>query len=238
MSDNCPVCESPLIDDHGQYPPKTGERRYFDCPRCGAYTLSRSLSDDLSSILKGDSKKISVLSHSIRKMQRSSALPYIDSYSIIQILQNPPPSLSEQINNIILWLGQKTSPGQAEWLGPSTHQSIMGAVTPDGFSLVIRHLFDMRLLDGQISAGIDGIVQADASLTFDGWNYFDNLNHGAMASRKAFMAMGYGDPNIDHIVNEYFRPAVAATGFELYRLDGLWCINQKVGTIRLLRVKS
>ena len=219
MTATCPVCDSPLNVDRGQYPPKTGDSQFFDCPRCGSYSLSRSLADDLASILKGDNEKIAVLSHSIRKMQKNGNWPYINSYSAPQILRNSLPSLSEQMDNMIFWLGEKTSPGKAEWIEPSRHQSIMGAMTPEGFSLVVKRLINIGLIEGETSSGLDGIVQMDAALTFDGWNYYDQLNRGALVSRKAFMAMKYGDPDLDHIVNEYFRSAVAATGFRLYRLD-------------------
>ena len=219
MSDVCPICSSPLNVDQGQYPPKTGDRRYFECPKCGGYSLSRSLADDMASILREDSKKIAVLSHSIRKMQKNSSWPYIDSYLAPQILRNSLPTLSEQIGNMILWLGDKTSPGRGEWLEPSRHQSIMGAETPEGFGLVIKRLINLGFIEGEISSGLDGIIQLEAVLTFDGWNYYDQLHRGAFYSRRVFMAMKYGDPDLDQIVNEFFRPAVAATGFELYRLD-------------------
>jgi len=219
MSETCPVCKSALIDNQGQYPPKTGDRRYFDCPRCGAYVLSRSLADDLPRMLNGDNEKATVLSYSLRKMNRTKEWPYIDNYLVGNILQNPLPGLTEQINNLILWLGEKTSPGITEYIQPSTHQSIMGATTPEGFSLVVKRLINIGLVEGEISSGMDGIVQADAALTFDGWDYFDKLNRGALNSRKAFMAMKFGNAELDRILNVYFKPAVAATGFELYRLD-------------------
>jgi hypothetical protein len=152
-------------------------------------------------------------------MQKKGNWPYIDSYFAPQILRNSLPSLSEQINNMILWLGEKTTPGKGEWIEPSRHQSIMGAATAEGFSLVVKRLINLGLIEGEISSGLDGITQLEAVLTFDGWDYYDQLNRGAQDSRKAFMAMKYGDPDLDHIVNEYFRSAVAATGFQLYRLD-------------------
>lgn len=220
MTDKCPICELELFDEHGQFPQKTGDRRYFDCPRCGTYILSRSLADDVSSILKGDNEKIAILSYSIRKMQRSSEIPYLDSNLVELILQNSLPSLTEQINNLILWLGEKTSHGKTKWLQPSTHQSVLGAMTPEGFSLVVKRLINIELIEGDVSLGNDGgILQMDAALTFDGWNYFDQLNRGALTSRKAFMAMQFGDPELDEILNQYFKPAVLATGYELNKLD-------------------
>ena len=47
----------------------------------------------------------------------------------------------------------------------------------------------------------------------------DGLQTGAVANRKAFMAMKFGDSVLDGIVNEIFRSAVRDTGFDLRRLD-------------------
>jgi hypothetical protein len=186
MPDTCPICKSPLGDNE-KSPPKTGDREYFNCPRCGEFLLSRSvLKAFTSQLLKDDEEQIAILSHAIRKMQRRDEIPCLDSYLIDRLLQNSLPSLSEQINNFILWLGKNTKPGKAEYVEPSKHQSILGAATPEGFSFVIRHLFEIGFIDGQMSAGMDGIVQASAALTFKGWDYFDKLNSGAIASRKVW----------------------------------------------------
>jgi len=219
MTDICPICASPLSDNKGNFPPRTGYEKYFDCLRCGSYSLSRSIADDLAGMLKGDKKKVAILSYSICKMQRNGEIPYLDSNLVELILQNSLPSLTEQINNLILWLGEKTSPGKTVSLHSSTHQSIIGAMTLEGFALVVKHLIDIRLIEGNPISNRGNFFQVDAALTFDGWNYFDQLNRGALTSRKAFMAMKFGDPDLDKIFNQYFKPAVLATAYELYRLD-------------------
>ena len=56
------------------------------------------------------------------------------------------------------------------------------------------------------------------TLTFKGWSLYEQLRR-APSGRKAFIAMQYGDPVLDAIVNDHFRPAVADTGFVLRRLD-------------------
>ncbi len=61
-------------------------------------------------------------------------------------------------------------------------------------------------------------MNADATLTFEGWRYFDQLHRGAASSRKAFMAMKYGDSTLDQCVDRA-RHALKKTGFTLQRLD-------------------
>ena len=73
----------------------------------------------------------------------------------------------------------------------TTHQSIVGSRTPAGFEAVLNYLIDELILTGKLRK--DGSVFADdATLTFKGWHYFDQLHRGAASSRKAFMAMEYG----------------------------------------------
>ncbi len=221
MPDKCPICQSPLGSKEDQ-PPKIGDKEYFNCPRCGEFVLSRSIFQALVShnLLNDDLGKIAVLSHSIHKMQRKGEIPYLDSYLVDQLLQNSLPSLSEQIDNFILWLGDETEYGETVWVEPSSHQSIMGAKTKATFVFVLKYLLNANLIDGELYESIDGSIgQVGISLSFDGWKRYDNLRRQAVGSRRVFMAMKYGDPDLDQIVNEYFKPAIASTGFELYRLD-------------------
>ena len=52
-------------------------------------------------------------------------------------------------------------------------------------------------------------------LTFAGWSKYAELRHKRTESRTAFMAMKFGQADLDRVVNECFRPAVARTGYEL-----------------------
>jgi hypothetical protein len=56
-------------------------------------------------------------------------------------------------------------------------------------------------------------------LSMDGWGYYEQLKRGAIINRKAFMAMQYGDIDLDDVFEKCFRAAVKATGYELFRLD-------------------
>jgi len=154
-------------------------------------------------------------------MQGRDEIPYLDSYLVEQLLLNHLPNLSEQINNLMLWLGKETSFGETVRIDASLHQSIMGAKTPSGFSFVVKHLISRGFIEDTPDMGVNDSIIIDTILTFDGWRFFDQINRGALTSKKAFMAMKYGDPDLDSIFNQHFKPAVAATGFELNKLDEL-----------------
>jgi hypothetical protein len=95
----------------------------------------------------------------------------------------------------------------------------MGSRTPEGFGFVIDYLFSRGLVTGNLAKAIGAPGRAHVTLSFEGWHHFDQLRKGRGSSRKAFMAMKFGDPILDDVVASVFRPAIRKTGFELQRLD-------------------
>jgi nucleoside 2-deoxyribosyltransferase len=54
-----------------------------------------------------------------------------------------------------------------------------------------------------------------------GWERYYALKRAQVKSRTAFMAMQFGDAELNRVVDDCFKPAVEATGFELRQLtDG------------------
>ncbi len=224
MSDKCPVCNSDIAKpEYHQY--KKHFNNYYSCKRCGDFDVLGSFSKTLNATLGDDNKKIAVLSHWIRtKHEKISKSPpdeqfyreniILDKKLVDTIIKRPPPSPAEQADNIIRWIGENIdAPGEIVELERDTHLSIMGAITPNNFALVIRHLTDSGILQGNSSTRTTNVT-----LSFKGWQYFEELKRGANESRKAFMAMQYGDEKMDKIVEEVFKPAVKQTGFDLFKL--------------------
>ena len=153
-------------------------------------------------------------------MQSGVRYPFLTNQLVEDFLRQSLPSVFEQANNLIYWLGTHAKgPGETEWIEPRTHQFIVGAKTENGFGLLVRHLFENDYLTGTLSEAMSAPGRAHATLTFRGWEHFEEIKRGAVESRKAFMAMQYGIAELDQVLNEVFRPAVAQTGFTLVRLD-------------------
>ncbi len=206
----CPVCGMDLDPQHN--PHSQGDYRSIDCQRCGTYQVSRTGLKELQDLISNTEAR-ALLSHTIRKMQGGKELPFLNSYVLEEILKNRLPDLSNQVNNLILWLGDNSNPGKKVSAWPEFFQTIMGAKERDGALFVVNYL-NHSLIDLLASHS-----SLDIQLTMQGWQYYDNLKRGAVMSRRAFMAMKFGDADLDFVFNEYFRPAVKATGFDLYRLD-------------------
>ena len=84
--------------------------------------------------------------------------------------------------------------------------------------LALDHLFAAGLLTGTNSNAI-GASGAHATPSFAGWDHYESLRRGAGKYRKAFMAMKFGDPALDAMLESVFKPSVQQAGFDLVRLD-------------------
>jgi len=181
--------------------------------------------------LESNVRRIAVLSHWIRTKHESIQADtlghreaiLLDEDLVDSIIRRPLPSPVEQADNIIRWLGENCETagtrGTQIFIQPGTHMSIMGAATPKEFEWVLWHLFDTGIVQGSKTEAVGAPGRGFVTLSFEGWEYYQELKRGATDSRKAFMAMQYGNKQLDKVVEEVFKPAVKQTGFDLVRLD-------------------
>ncbi|MBK6470310.1 MAG: hypothetical protein IPF94_06110 [Betaproteobacteria bacterium] len=130
------------------------------------------------------------------------------------------PRPKEQADLLIRWLaGHIPGPGELLEMAPQSHAGIIGAKSPAGFALVLDHLFNTGLVTGHQLHAIGAQGQAQATLSFTGWEYYEQLAKGNAVYRKAFMAMKFGDSALERMLADVFRPAAAKAGFDLFKLD-------------------
>jgi hypothetical protein len=97
----CPVCKSEAHHYTGG-----GDLR-VDCPRCGEFDLTGSLVSILQSKLDGGIHRRALMSHNIRRTQRSKnqslliSTQGVDRFWLGERLPNP----QTQANDLILWVG-------------------------------------------------------------------------------------------------------------------------------------
>jgi hypothetical protein len=223
----CPVCnwelQSPPISDSAFIK--------YSCPRCGVFFLTIEACEDLPAILHTD-KQRSFLSYTIRRAKSSKQAPRYVSEQIERILRNMVlPSAHEQIDNLIRWMGETIEgPGASTQLNFRDHGAIAGSLLKqESFRFVLSEMFNAGLLDGRFAPWTfkkpDGgnttqtEGQAVVTLSLLGWNRFEELKRGSASGNNAFMAMQYGDAQLDGIVDDQFRTAISDTGFTLRRLD-------------------
>ena len=78
--------------------------------------------------------------------------------------------------------------------------------------LEARNLVEFKGLMGGQSAGM-------VTLLLDGWDYYDKLSKSSEASNNVFMAMKFGDLELNTFFENSLKPAVLQTGCSLFKLD-------------------
>jgi hypothetical protein len=169
-----------------------------------------------------------ILSQTIRKMQRKNAQelsewPMFTFDEIHQIIKDAHlPSPAQQADNIIIWLGDNLEDsGTTINILYDHFRAIAGASTDMGVAFIVRWLLDERLIDcqGQNSQQLRHSSGTTLTLSMGGWQRYEAIKRGVSDSRKAFMAMEFGDDALDAVFRDCFKPAIAQTGFDLVRLD-------------------
>jgi hypothetical protein len=178
--------------------------------------LSGSAVADLPETLRRTADSTAKLSHALRRASDSGSHDFFTTTTIEEVLRRPLPRPREQADFLVRWIAKfSPEPGERVIVSFETHAGVIGAKSPAGFELVVNHLFEKSLLTGTL--GAQG--RAGAALTFAGWDYYEQLTKGSTAYRKAFMAMRFGDAELDRMLTDVFRPAAKQTGFDLFKLD-------------------
>ncbi len=213
IDERCPICDL-LLEEKGA----SGNNYQYRCQRCGTFQLTVTAKHMLVHEFSGaDDLKRAVLSHAVRKMQASTEWPQLTSHSCEQILkQSGLPKPVEQAQNLLLWLG-KAAEASDSIVTESCEalQAIIGGRRPESVYYVASYLVNQGSITYDRTDNAKLTPPLRFQMKFEGWGRYDQLMHESAESRIAFMAMKFGDPELDAIVENVFRPAVAAAGFEL-----------------------
>lgn len=217
MSETCPICDSPATRREND--PTCRDATLVDCLHCGNFALSGSLAATLARARVEDPDAAAKLSHAVRRASETSDRPLLTTQTFAAVLKQPLPRPREQADLLVRWLAEHVpGPGEAVRIEYATHGAIVGARSPAGFELLLDHLFQSGLVTGQQIKTLSGGDQANATLSFAGWDYYETLRRGGRIYRKAFMAMKFGDAQLDRVLAEVFKPSALRAGFDLFKL--------------------
>jgi len=212
----CPICNSVLTS-----PSVTvGNRNKLSCPRCGVFKLSNEVVDDLDLILTKHKDAEAKISHALRRAQENNSEVEFSIDAIDVIIEKPLPRPREQADFLIRWIAENIpGPGETLTVAPETHMGIIGAKTLAGFGLIVKSLLSDELITGLPGRvlGVNG--EGNITLTLKGWEHYENLREGAGKYRKAFMAMKFGDSQLDGVFHHVFKPSAKQAGFDLFALN-------------------
>lgn len=213
---SCPLCKMELMRPMRE----NGDRVDVLCENCLGYDVSRSM---LALLEKGEfsTGQRAIVSHAIR---RSGTHPLVTTHFADSVLANSKlPSASELLDNLLLHVsGELHAPGEVMTLPAASLRAVLGTLSATGVRWAIEQAMGLGLLEGEVirTIGPDDQYQViEVTLSVSGWARVEALLREAKDSRKVFMAMKFGDPELDAVFKDHFKLAVQQTGFNLQRLD-------------------
>jgi hypothetical protein len=205
---SCTVCEAPanvLRQDFGW-------GTVVDCSRCGDYSVEHVTCDDVGLPL-GDAKRRALASHLIRKLQNGRR-PVLTTDFFRSLEDRDLPTAAEASDSLLLWFAESADGnlGKFNPINPSDQalQASIGVISATDLIYVSDALKDQGLVEN-----MQGASSAAIRLTPNGWLRVEELKRAHIASKYAFFARKFDNPDLDRVFNECLRPAVAATGYEL-----------------------
>jgi hypothetical protein len=167
-------------------------------------------------------QRLSVLSHRIRCKQRSNGKPIeIFDFELSSWgLDDPLPNSAEQAERLIRWIGDHQT-SQAQYVknpGSEVSAWIGATITPNDPGSMLVWL----LAQDEVKCFVEGAGRGENEflrLAMAGWKQYEAIKRTQVKSRAAFMAMQFGDEELNHVVESFFKPVVARAGFELRLLS-------------------
>jgi hypothetical protein len=212
----CPICKGALSAVSMM---RRGSIAKIDCFNCGSYYLADQYHLDYIGNRSLNPAELATLSFAIRRMQSSGQPPLLVQDMAEDILRTTNlPTAQEQINNFVLYLGQQSEePGvEINWSSKNI-RAVLGCITEDASEWILSQAIERSLIKSrQLPREL-----AKVSLTIGGWERFQEIQTKVADTKKAFMAMKFGVPEMDRVFFECLKPAAKRAGYELMKLDDM-----------------
>jgi hypothetical protein len=161
----------------------------------------------------GDGKRRALASHLIRKLQNGRR-PVLTTDFFRSLEDRDLPTAAEASDSLLLWFAESADGnlGKFNPINPSDQalQASIGVISATDLIYVSDALKDQGLVEN-----MQGASSAAMRLTPNGWLRVEQLKRAHAASKYAFFARKFDNPDLDRVFDDCLRPAVAATGYEL-----------------------
>lgn len=127
------------------------------------------------------------------------------------------PSPAEQATSIIRYIGNYVSEtGQLLPQPPQSFCASVGAPNRNAAMRLVRELMLRGHVSGIEAGSHDGPYDTiNLDLTLSGWEVWEAERHGQVAGSHGFIALKFGDPELDRFLRDAIKPAVLTLGYTL-----------------------
>lgn len=197
----CPLCHGPLRQAFDASPQPSYR---LDCHNCGDHRFDPEAVDRLADDLLDDASRARI-AHGVFQIGPDDVIDLARLRRLREFVQLPP--ALDRIDRLIQWLASQPEPGEPVHLSARVLRARLGCASVRGADWVVDQAMTMGLLQPLPPVG--------HVLTAAGWQRWQLLQREAAGSRHAFMAMAFGQPELDSFYLDWLQPGVQQTGFQL-----------------------
>lgn len=212
MSDevDCPVCGTASQ----RVVKLAGTDWRVECANCGEHVFVQAVLQVVSGRTPLDRAR---LAYALRHVDASRRIDFRAANGLIDTTTLPP--AEEQIDNLLIHLAATLRPGESRTVLARNLKATLGSTTDDEARWVLEEARGAGWITsvGATVPSMEGWALEDATLSLKGWQRHAELLRSGARSRHAFMAMKFGDAELDALYRTHLEPAVARTGFDLRR---------------------
>lgn len=182
-----------------------------ECPRCGKYTIETTLSENISA--RPDAY---ILSGIIRDASDKGRMLLLKRDNISEYIKNavyPRDPLAAIDELLLLAYGRTKAADKPVTFIPANDCSLIYPRSADEFLYLIKKAEDLGYI--AIFPGSPPPIRLDVK----GWQQVRELLKSRPQNTKdAFMAMPFGDPQLDMVYENHIQPAIGQVGFHIRRV--------------------
>lgn len=220
--ETCPFCDSSFRGTNRFVNRAVQGLAQVNCPVCGAYEITGTAIDVVAMWNISDDTRTAI-AFTIRRMTDRAEMPRLTSDVLQQLKQGVALLRPENLlDEAVLWFGNhSTHVGQRFQVSSPEYRAVLGAWNNPAFNFVAEWMIASGLFHGIRPKGLRDVAlpMAECYLMPAGWHRYTELTNSRTTNRFGFMAMNYGDAELDTIVRDHFAVEVRKTGFDLRRLD-------------------
>lgn len=210
----CPICGGDLVQPVRVPSPP---RRHVCCHNCGEHDVP-------AEAIRLIERKFTTTQHRARIAYGVRRVPTATLLTINQVQEIAErvelPDAMERVDNLVLFAGAM-EPGAAFGFIGSHMRAVLGCETDEAAMWVRAEAVVCGYFRNLHPVGIfDNLPPAALVMTASGWQRRAELLRNGAGSTHAFMAMRFGDDDLERVFRDHLIPAVAATGFELRPTNG------------------
>lgn len=183
-----------------------------ECYRCGRFKITEDGFGALTSENKWQ------LSAYCRRLPKGSEPPMIARGTIHQFISALPRyTPPEKLDNFLDLMAQMTPAlGEYTTFNPDRDYPLLIARNSGEVGFLMNHLSKRGFTEG---------THHDISLTMDGWQRLEEIQHAGRLSNRVFVAMWF-DKSTDELYDKAISPAIADAGYDPLRIDKYEHVNR------------